>query len=344
MKRIYSLLLSVVLLSACSSVKELYIETYNPAEITYPADVHRILVVNNALPQPSDVGYELWIMGMKKDTCRASADSALWDACKSLGKSMVEADYFDDILLYNDAIRTDGSFLADGKLSAEKVNELCLETGTDAIISFDRLLFNMRKDIDAFADGYKRGKINVEIGGIVRTYMPGRVAPLASIVVADSLIFEEYAIDDTLLEAFLPTPDNALRIAGEYIGKALYPTFTPYWEEERRWYYTGVGSRWKEASAYVSGDKWKEAMVAWNDIYGKSQNKKIKAKLASNLALGEEMSGDFQKAYDWAVISRDLFKEAAGEECRTYKFQYVYVEALMQRIRADKKLDIQFGQ
>lgn len=343
MKR-YSVLLLVLLLTGCSSVKELYIETYNPAEITYPDHITRILIVNNTVAQPPDVGYELYILGEQKDTCRADADSAAWDAARTLGKAIVESNYFDDVLLYHFPTRGDDTFLADGKMTAEKVRELCQETGTDAIISFDRLLFNMRKDVDALSDGFLQGKIKVEVGGIVRTYLPDRTIPLASVVVNDSLVFSEFASDINILNAFLPSPEDALRTMGSYIGATLYSTFVPYWDEERRWYYTGAGSRWKEASAYASSGKWAEALGSWSTLYTKSTNKKARARLASNQALAEEMLGRLDKAEQWAATAWDLFKETEGDEAMNTRLLGAYTTVLQQRIQSDKKLDIQFAE
>jgi len=344
MKKIYSFLLLLILFTGCSSVKRFNIETFNPAAITFPAEVTRVLVVNNALPQPSDVGYKLRILGVEKDTCRAQADSALWDACKTLGTAMVEANYFDDVLLYHDPARTDDSFLADGKMTSQQVRDLCAETETDAIISFDRLIFNMEKDVEAFSGGYLKADIKIMINGIVRTYLPGRNVPLATIAVVDSLLIQDFAQDLEILDAFMPTPDEALRTAGRYIGVSLYPTFVPYWEEEIRWYYTGMNSRWKEASAFAASGKWKEALEYWEEIYAKTQNSKSKAKLASNIALGKEMTGDFAKAKEWAATSQDLFQKQEGEEGNNTKLLTVYVNVLNQRVQSDRKLDIQFGQ
>lgn len=344
MKKVCSVFFVIILLTGCSSIKELYIETHNPAEITYPEHISRILIVNNTVAQPPDVGYELFILGKQQDTCRANADSAAWDACRVLGEAIVDANYFDDVLLYDFPARTDHTFLADGKMTAEKVRELCEETGTDAIISFDRLLFGMRKDVIAWSDGVLEGKINVEIGGVVRAYLPERAIPLASIMVNDSVAFSEYAGNMDLLDLFLPSPDNALRAAGDYIGASLQSTFVPHWKEEKRWYYTGSGSRWKEASAYASAGKWTEALENWNTLYTKSSNKKAKAKLASNMALSEEILGDLDKAGKWAMISRDLFKETEGEEAMNTKLLDIYTSVLQQRMQHDKKLDIQFGE
>lgn len=79
-------LLMACLFSACNTIEYIGIETYNPAEITFPKNVDKVLIVNNAVPQPDDVGYTYNLYGTVQDTARAHADSALYDACHSLGK------------------------------------------------------------------------------------------------------------------------------------------------------------------------------------------------------------------------------------------------------------------
>lgn len=83
-------LLVACLFSACSTIEYIGIETYNPAEITFPKKVDKVLIVNNAVPQPDDVGYTYNLYGTVQDTALRPADSALYDACHSLGKSIVD--------------------------------------------------------------------------------------------------------------------------------------------------------------------------------------------------------------------------------------------------------------
>ena len=54
------------LLSACSTINYVGIETYNPAEVTFPENVAKVLIVNNAVPQPEDAGYEFTMMRFEK--------------------------------------------------------------------------------------------------------------------------------------------------------------------------------------------------------------------------------------------------------------------------------------
>ena len=274
------------LLSACSTINYVGIETYNPAEVTFPENVAKVLIVNNAVPQPEDAGYEYTLQGEKQDTCKAKADSALFDACRTLGEAIVEASYFNDVLLYHDGVRKDNQAFLDTKLTQGQVASLCDETGADAVISIDRLLFDMKKSVGTLGEGYVMGMIDVQMAGVIRSYVPDREAPLATVHMKDSIYWAESADYMPILDKVLPSPENALRGAGKYFG----------------------------------------------------------AKAASNLALCHEMRGALKEAYEWAHKSYDLFKRNNGDNDKSTKLLELYVQALAERIRSDKKLNVQFGE
>lgn len=329
---------------SCSQTRFVGIETFNPAEITYPDYVRKILIVNNAVPQPPDSGYEYKLSGVLQDTCKAYADSALFEACRTLGEAIVETDFFNDVLLFNENTRQDDAFLTDTRLTQEEVQTLCEETGADAVISLDRLLFNMKKNVLALPEGYLYGSIDIDIKGVIRSYLPSRDTPLATILMADSLFWAEEALHIKELEYLLPTPDNALQVAGAYIGHKAYPVFVPHWNRENRWFYTGMGAHWKKATAYAAKDKWEEAMKEWLYIYENSSGWKSKAKSASNLALGHELTGDLNKALNLVAESHELCMKNAGEDNKYTQIQYLYKEALVKRIQSEKKLNVQIGE
>lgn len=334
---------SVCLLTACGTVNYVDIETYNPAEVTFPKQVEKVLVVNNAVPQPADAGYTYRLMGRDQDTCRAEADSALFDACEALGKVIVDAPYFADVLLYEGATRNDTQCYADKRLSPEQVSSLCEENGADAILSFDRLLFEMDKEVAAFADGNLLGTIDIHVAGVVRAYLPGREKPLATVYVKDSLFWTESAGSREILDYLLPLPDEALRAAGQYVGAKAAPHFVPHWVEETRWYFTGMGAPWKEAVAYAAAERWEPAAERWRALYEQG-GWKARARAASNLALCEEMKGNLEQAHEWAERSGKLFKENAGEKSPYARLLALYADALAKRILANKKLNVQFGE
>ena len=328
---------------ACSPVRYVGIETYNPSEVTFPPEIQKILIVNNAVEQPDDVGYSYQLYGVMQDTARASLDSVFYDTAYTLGKNILEGDFFEDVLLYDQPIRTDKQYLTERKLTLNQVAQLCEETGADAVLSFDRLLFSTERDIAALG-GLVNGNLKIEINGTVRSYLPSREQPLATLQVVDSVYWNETAFSIEELAFYLPNTENALRIAGQYVGTKVMPYFVPHWQKETRWYYVGQGARWKDATAFVNANKWKEAYKVWTSIYDSSSSWSERAKAASNLALYFEMETDLNNAYSWALRSYELFNKHKGESDKYTKIEKLYVEALAERIHAEKKLKMQFGE
>ena len=80
-------------------------------------------------------------------------------------------------------------------------------------------------------------------------------------------------------------------------------------------------------------------------IYDSQKNMIYKAEAASNLALGCEMTGKLTEALDWANKSAALFKaQTSNEKDNNLKQINLYVQILIERVQADKKLNIQFGE
>ncbi|MCD8042267.1 MAG: tetratricopeptide repeat protein [Tannerellaceae bacterium] len=333
----------ICVLCSCTTISYMGIETYNPAEITFPDPVKKILIVNNAVPQPPELGYTYSLGGVNQDTCRAYADSALFAAAKTLGESIVEHEFFEDVLLYHLPIRTDDLYFSDQKLTAAQVNRLCRENGVDAIISIDRLLFNMHKSVTSLMEGYAYGQIDVKMNGIIRSYLPGKENPLATVHVQDSVQFSLTAGSRELLNEQLPPPNKILELAAIYLADNLYPNFVPFWKEEERWFFNGGNTLWREASAFAGSGRWEKAYERWEQIYNRTGSWKDKAKTASNMALYHEINGDMEEAQKKAEEAYQLFLTHKGEKDEQTQRQETYKNILSQRAHKDMKLDIQFG-
>lgn len=344
-KRIFFVGISF-LLTACGGINYVGIETCNPGEVTFPNGVKRVLMVNNAVAQPEGSGYSYTLFGVKQDTAKAKADSALFDVCSACGKGILEASYFDDVLLLHDFLhegKNQLTDLRDQRLSGDQISNLCEANGTDAVVSLDMMQFKMNKQVANMGAGFVAGSVKVKMNGILRAYVPGKDRPLATVLVEDSVEFQQAAENVKMLDAYLPTPDNALRAAGDYLGSKVASYFVPHWSEETRWYYNNANSRWKEAAAYAAVNKWSEAGEIWRMLYDKSKDKKTKAKLASNLALTSEMENHLDKAYEWAQMAYASFCETEGNASKDALLLKTYSDVLKGRIQSDKKLNLQIG-
>ena len=82
------------MLSACSTINYVGIETYNPAEVTFPENVAKVLIVNNAVPQPEDAGYEYTFAGESRILAKRKRIVRCLTLCRTLGEAIVEASLF----------------------------------------------------------------------------------------------------------------------------------------------------------------------------------------------------------------------------------------------------------
>ena len=78
------------LFSACSTIEYIGIETYNPAEVTFPKSVKNVLVVNNALPQPDSLGYTYLVPGVTNQIFPILPDALLEALAKDFSFSEQE--------------------------------------------------------------------------------------------------------------------------------------------------------------------------------------------------------------------------------------------------------------
>ena len=329
-------------LTACGGIQYMGIETRNPGEVTFPREVRKVLMVNNAAPQPEKSGYTYRLMGVVQDTARVQADSALFDVCTSCGLAILDADYFDDVLLFHESVRDSSLlFVKDSRLTQPQVIALCEANGADAVISLDKMLFSMDREVTGLGAGFVDGTIKVHMNGILRAYLPTQEKPLATVLVKDSVEVHQAAESLEILDFYLPNANDALRLAGDYLGRQVASYFVPHWSEETRWYFSSSNSRWKEAAAYASANRWEQAAQLWSALYRSNTSEKARAELASNLALACEMQNNLPKAREWAEKARDLFRQAGGNDAKEVRLLQVYADVLKARIESDQKLNEQ---
>lgn len=344
MKKYGVLLLLALFIVSCSSVQYMNIQTLQPGEVTFPENVKTLLILNNALPQPEDRGYEYLLMGERQDTVKLKTDSAIHVAVESLGKTIAASPYYKDIRLYEGAYNVSGDFLKDQKLKQAEVEELCSLNMSDAIVSIDHLSFAVTKKIDNFIDEsfpFVGGKIAVIYSSVIRSYIPERINPISTIHVLDSMLWEDAAMDLKELEQYTPTIDEMLLAAAEEMGIGVADYFMPHWDEDTRILFKEAGTSWKRASAYANVNNWKEALPIWEKMYESTSSWKSRAKLSANIALGYELTDNLKKASEWIAISDALFKENEVEETRDKIYADLYKKQLDKKLVALPKLNMQ---
>ena len=335
----------IFLLPACSPVRYIGIETYNPSSLTFSPEMRRVLIVNNAVDQ-SDVPFRSDYRQLP-DSITLSADSTTFDFCRTLGETIAGFTGFDDVRLLEGGFRKDRLPFAAPVITPDVIALLCDEHEVDVVISLDRLLFQLNEYADFVFGAEIILAIDVEIAGIVRVYLPNRTTPLTTIELADTitpvseLIMLEQNDRNGWDVLFTYDKTNLLRAAAKYLAEETRIHFMPYWMEDVRWYYTASHSRWKEASVYAVSERWDRALEIWRALYDRTSSWRRKAHLASNIALAMELTGDLNEALNYATLSHQLLSDHLEKEDPTVIRHERYVQVLSNRILEEQRLQLQ---
>ena len=326
-------LLLFALCFSCVSYKTIEIGTYNSASITFPPEARTIMIVNNAAQQPDNSIIQDLDETAKEPTLSLSADSLAYLFCLSLGKAIAESPVFDDVLLCEDTLRRDSVFLISRPFTPKYMDFFCDEHDVDALITLDKLYFRTY---------FNWGLLTVIITGELKALCRGYQTAL-SIPFTDSLLWvtEETIYFNDINEFTAEDLQFCLRYLTEYSGEEMHKHFVPYWENDKRWFYTNITSDWKRATSYAIVENWEAAANEWRHIFDKAKKWKQKVMLASNLALYYEIKGDFQKALEYARIADSLSKEFAEEDNPLNVRQQSYLEKLTKRAENEETLSLQ---
>lgn len=338
--------LTSILLTSCSNMNYIGIETYNPAEVTFPKNVGTVVIVNNAVTQPNNFGVNAILANKQIDSCSVKLDSVLHYATQTLAANIQDGKYFNKVLIYKEPTRTSGQFYADVKLTPEDVELICSRTKADAVISVDRIMFNTNIFVYPFNYDYLMGDVTVKIASEIRAYLPNRPNPLATVHIHDSIhtvIESEIDRKSAVPTIKLPFTEDIANYATTQIFSETSPNFVPHWNSESRHYFKGLNSRWKEATVYAINEKWSQAAQHWLQIYTNSSATATKAKAAYNLALYYEIKGNLPQALEWATQSNALFEKKYKNDNNNKSLSKSYLEILTKRVHSDTKLNIQVG-
>lgn len=336
--------LIILLLSSCSGIKYLTVETLEPAQIMLPADVLRVTIVNNVAQQPNNVGHDLIELGQSSpQRVTASADSAAIYYTEALAQFLEEEDYFLRVTYYDQPVRTDKDFFQEQLLPPERMQEIRNKTGADAIISLDRLILETTKQEHFRQQGYTYANLNGKINSTIRVYLPTMEGKIPRVQYTDSLNWIGFDIQDekAYAEEMIPTREEAMMILAVNAAEKMTRVFAPHWEMQDRWYYTSSSSLMREGQTLAEKAQWTEAISKWELYFDGQTNKSNKAKAANNIALAYEMLDNMDEAYKWANVANDLFIESSSPNSLERRRSLLFLNEIERRRNTLNRIDMQ---
>lgn len=318
------LFLGILSLTGCTSLNTLVIDVEKPAQIILPSNIDNIVIVDNTVIQPENIGQN---------------EKINYILAEALFENIADKEYFKDVVFYEEPIREDNNFEKIVPLDSILVKKICLANKADAIISLDRFLVNTSLSEKALDFGTIGRFLDLKTDILFRVYSKEGATISPSLSISDSIYWSAIYIDNQALTDTLPDKMDALMEAARYSAEKLANALTPYWSNELRWYFGDV----KEANSKVKENNWTEALTLWKSAYEKeTKNSKKKARLANNIALAYELSDELEEAIKWINISCDLFEQtertSVDKENRARAASYR--EHLLQRHSDFKLLDM----
>ncbi len=342
---VYLFLATLVLtVTGCAGMKTLTIQTQEPAQVTLPKDARRLLVVNNVVVQPQDIGHLKQSLGRSgSQSVSVPTDSLGIIFTEALSQFLNEEEAFDAVMLYEKPLRNDKDYWSDEPISPEKMLELKKETGADAIVSLDKLLVaSSWKDL-FLQEGYPYSALSGRISTTMRIYMPTMDGMIPTVHFTDSMRWEGFDISDGMAyaEFIVPHAEHALKDLAIYAADKMTYVLAPHWITQERWYYTLQSSLMSAGVAFAEQAKWQEAVTKWESFYNSTKNKVDKAKAATNIALGYEMLDDMATAHTWITLSEELFIESTSSGSLDRKRAKLYKNEIERRLDSSNKLNMQ---
>ncbi|NDV77499.1 DUF6340 family protein [Dysgonomonas sp. 511] len=288
-------IIPIIIFYSCASTRYLTIDIREPAYVSFPAEVTKVVIVDNSSPD---------LQGNKDDsrTGILPVDSAREILVESLTLFMNEENYFSEVELYPYKTNRNREVTP---LTKRKIEHICKEKGANALISLD--LFAIAAEIEAGDNAYFSyySVLQTKLGTIFRVFSPQGEEYSTAFAYVDSLFRTDErdwsrlksnssAINELLVETVVTGADK------------LTSYFIPSWKKQERWFYTDNSSQMKAAQTSLESGDWTNAAKIWGDLHGKESNVNKKVKLASNLALANEYLDDIGNAVAWINTAFDL--------------------------------------
>lgn len=272
---IVSILVAVMLFSACTTIQYFSFERLQPAEINFPEQVRSVGVVN-AVPSTDGGNGRV--------------------AAEAFAQEIASADYFSQVVICDSALQS---------LDGIQTDSLIQALGVDMLFAIEQVEVELKKGTYYIPE--LMAKVPVVDGivtPLVRSYVAGRETPLFSISKQDTICWE---LRQDLTEEVI------IKEASEYAAKLPMEYLLPYWKEVERYYFDGGNVEMRDAGIFVREGNWDEAGALWQILYDTKKGK-VKMRAAYNLALYHELQDDFEKAKEYLDTASSLATEGSLEE------------------------------
>lgn len=342
--KILSLAAGTVLLSSCSSLLYTSIDVLRPAKVAFAPEAKNLLIVNNTVVQPPEVGHTTHLIGENSRNILLQADSLSIFCLGALTEELSAKNFFSSVTLLPNSKNTSGNFNQINHLTPDSVFKNCVIHQADAILSLDKIKVNDElSELYLLETGTFLSALDVKYESSWSIHYPNK-PKLSSIEFKDTVYWESESYFRKKAISDLPKRDDALIDGALYVGKKAVDRFVPYWEKVDRYLFNSNNKYIKKGIDSVYVKNWQSAIGNWEIALNKSKSSLTQALAANNIAVAYEIIGDIDKAIEYATKSYYLMGKLTFINYDSFSRISQYINELTIRKSETEKLKIQLGE
>jgi tetratricopeptide (TPR) repeat protein len=333
-----------VFLTSCSELLYTSLDVLRPAKVTFAPTANNLLIVNNTTVQPSNLGHRTELLNQKTKNVSVDTDSIPLFCLGALNEDLENNGFFSSVKLVPNSLNTSPNFSIISPLDKDTVKKLCFENNADVVLSLDKIKVN-----DDISEYYLNetssflAVFEVRYESWWSIHYPNS-PETTSVQFKDTIYWEtESYVRKKLLDG-LPKRMDGIIDGALNVGKKSTGRFLPYWEKVDRYFFNSKNKYMTQGMGFVYTKEWKKAIDSWEKILFTSKNTTIRAQAANNIAIAYEISGNIDKAINYAVLSYNSFAESYFSDYRTITRIYEYLEELNTRKKDIATLKKQLGE
>lgn len=302
MSKVYYIYIAILLFfTSCASFNKVSLEVLQPSEFTFKTPVKQLAIINNAPDQAAHIGHTNYKQlinykpnnkKIKTGSTSIQIDSTNLTCLYNLYNKLNETQAYEQLYLIKEQ--------ASPSVAPYSSQQYFNQYKTDALLVLERMKYqdnftSIKNEI--YNVDYQ--EIEVIVSSDWSLYFSINPTQAYNFNVKDTLYWEQRHANraDCVSQTLWKN------------GASTAKKISPYWQEVKRYYYTGTSYIYKEAELAIKNNDWQQAASLWKKIYdGQKKENKAKARMAYNMALYFEYQTDFESALSWLKEAINIFK------------------------------------
>jgi hypothetical protein len=337
MAGIITFLLCSLLFVSCVAVSTFDIQVLEPATDPLTPDISNVVLLNRTIiDEPADNGVTDTVPSFPSVEFYNKTTTEVIFALADILNESPGIGFIDDSRI----LETTSEDTIPAFLEPDYVRLICDSLGADAVLSLEVLDFEysdtlrvISERMGAVITRYYLGEKSINISALWRVYEHNAGRPAHEHAWLDTLLWQHASYYIREIYAFLPSMDEALLEAGYFTAISYARRISPYWILQERTYFARGNRDLRMASNLMVTGRQGEAEEIYEGLLER-RNKNIVAAAAYNLALVNELEGDYRQALNWARRSYQV---------RRHPVMADYIKILEERLETSGVLDRQLG-